>query len=197
MHDALAVRGIQGIGHGEGDVHEDRDLYRAASEPMLERLAFEQLHRDERRIGADIVDGADIGVIERRGRSRFPLETFQRLRRRGDPVRQDFDRHDPFETRVRGPIHFAHPAGAERADDFVRAEASAGSKGQARSSLANAVSLHTVIQERRTAQKPRNPQRRILEVPSACFARSAFNVVTLRGSASVSARLWPARPRSA
>ena len=65
MHDALAVRGIQGIGDGEGDVDEDRDLHRAAREPLLERLAFEQLHRDERRIGADIVDGADVRVVER------------------------------------------------------------------------------------------------------------------------------------
>ena len=113
----------------------DRDLHRAASEPLLECLAFEQLHRDERWIGADIVDGADVGVVERRGRPRFPLETFQRLRRRGDPVRQHFDRHHPFETRVRGPIHFAHPAGAERADDFVGAEASAGSKGQGSSDV--------------------------------------------------------------
>ena len=65
MHDALAVRGIQGIGNGECDVNEDRDLHQAASEPLLECLAFEQLHRDERWIGADIVDGADIGVVER------------------------------------------------------------------------------------------------------------------------------------
>ena len=65
MHDALAVRGIQGIGNGECDVNEDRDLYQATSEPLLECLAFEQLHRDERWIGADIVDGADIGVVER------------------------------------------------------------------------------------------------------------------------------------
>src|SRR5471032_2285811 len=130
MHDALAVRGIEGIGHGECDVNEDRDLHRAASEPLLERLAFEQLHRDERWIGADIVDGADIRVVERGGRPRFPLETIKRLRRRGDSVRQNFDGHHPLETRVRGPIHFAHPAGTERADDFVGTESSAGSKGQ-------------------------------------------------------------------
>jgi hypothetical protein len=36
-----------------------------AIEPLLERLTFEQLHRDERRIGADVVDGADVGVVER------------------------------------------------------------------------------------------------------------------------------------
>ena len=128
MHDAGAVRGIQGIGKGARDVHEGRDLHRAASEPMLECLAFEQLHRDERWIGADIVDGADIGVVERRGGPRFTLKPLQRLRRRRDPVRQHFDRHHPFETRVRGPIHFAHPSGAEGADDFVGAEASAGIK---------------------------------------------------------------------
>ena len=51
--------------HGECDVNEDRDLHQAASEPLLECLAFEQLHRDERWIGADIVDGADVGVVER------------------------------------------------------------------------------------------------------------------------------------
>ena len=65
MHDALTMRSIQGIGHGEGEVHERRDVYRAAREPLLECLAFEQFHRDERRIGADIVDGADVGVVER------------------------------------------------------------------------------------------------------------------------------------
>ena len=133
MHDALAVRGIQGIGDGAGDVHEDRDLDQAASEPLLECLAVEQFHRDERWIGADVVDRADIGVIERGGRPRFTLEAFQRLRRRRDSVRQHFDRHHPVETGVRGPIHRAHPAGAERRDDGVGAEASAGSKGQERS----------------------------------------------------------------
>ena len=70
-----AVRGLQGIGHGEGDVDEDRDVHRAARELLLERLAFEQLHRDERRIGADVVDRADVGVVERGGGPRFPLET--------------------------------------------------------------------------------------------------------------------------
>ena len=65
MHDTLAVRSIEGIGNGACDVNEDRDFHQAASEPLLECLAFEQFHRDERWIGADIVDGADTGVVER------------------------------------------------------------------------------------------------------------------------------------
>jgi hypothetical protein len=119
MHDALAVRSIQGVGNGEGDVHDHRNVQPAALEALLERLALEQLHRDERRRRPDIVDGADIGMVERRGRPRFPLETFQRLRRRGDAVRQHFDGHHPVEPSVPGSIHFAHAAGPERADDFV------------------------------------------------------------------------------
>ena len=43
-------------------------------------------------------------------------------------MRQDFDRHDSAQSRVRGPIHFAHAARAKRAEDFKRAEASAGRK---------------------------------------------------------------------
>ena len=72
------VRGVEGIGDREGDVDEDRHVHRPAREPLLERLAFEQFHRDERRIGADVVDRADVRVVERRGGSRFALKALQR-----------------------------------------------------------------------------------------------------------------------
>ncbi len=52
MHDALAVRGVQRIGHRECDVDEDRNLHLTARESLLECLAFEQLHGDERRDSA-------------------------------------------------------------------------------------------------------------------------------------------------
>ena len=39
MHDAGAVRGIQGIGTGDGDLDEHRDFHLPAAEPLLERLA--------------------------------------------------------------------------------------------------------------------------------------------------------------
>ena len=65
MHDALGVRRIKGIGDGEGDVDEDRHVHRTARELLLECFAFEQFHRNERRIGADVVDGANVRVVER------------------------------------------------------------------------------------------------------------------------------------
>ena len=39
---------------------------------------------------------------------------------------QDLDRDGAIEARVAGFIHLAHATGAERADDFIRAEAGAG-----------------------------------------------------------------------
>ena len=63
--------------HGQGDVDEGGDGQRAAREGLLKRLAFEQFHRDERWIGPDVVDGTDVGMIERGGRARFPLKAFQ------------------------------------------------------------------------------------------------------------------------
>ena len=81
-----------------------------AREPLLERLAFEQFHRDERRIGADVVDRADVRVVERRGGPRFALKAFQGLPRHADAGREHFDRHHPFETSVGGAIDLPHAA---------------------------------------------------------------------------------------
>ena len=63
MHDARAVRGVRASATANAMSIESRDLDQAAPQPLLERLAFEQLHRDERRDiapGADVVDGADV-----------------------------------------------------------------------------------------------------------------------------------------
>ena len=123
MNDALAVRRIHGVGHREGEIDERRGGHGAARQSLLQRLAFEQFHRDERRIAADVVDGADVGMVERRGGTRFPLKAFQDLRRLRDPVRQHFDGDHALETGIPRPIHVAHPASADQRDDFVRPQA--------------------------------------------------------------------------
>ena len=45
-------------------------------------------------------------------------------------LRQNLDRDVAIEVRVARPIHFAHAAGSEGGDDFVRTEAGAGGEGQ-------------------------------------------------------------------
>ena len=83
MNDALRVRGIETRRRSES-------LFPAASstgerltrDAMLQRLALQQLHRDEGAafVFANFVNRADIWMIQRRGRTRLALEAFDRLR---------------------------------------------------------------------------------------------------------------------
>ena len=56
-------------------------LERTASDAVLQRRAFQKLHRDEGLVFvlADFVNGADVGMIQRGGRARFAPEAFQSL----------------------------------------------------------------------------------------------------------------------
>ena len=84
MNDALCVSGIERIGNLDSEVEHLVECERLLANPMLQRLAFEQLHGDERNCLAavvhdvDFIDGADVGVIQRRGCPRFPLKSFER-----------------------------------------------------------------------------------------------------------------------
>jgi hypothetical protein len=81
VDDALRVRGVQRIGELNGHLEQVVDLEGPAREALPQRLAFEQFHRNERlALGlADVVDGADVRMIERRRRTRFPLKPPERL----------------------------------------------------------------------------------------------------------------------
>ena len=64
MDDAPCVRRLERVGDREADLHELRGRERSPRQALLQRLALEQFHRDERRIAGDVVDRADVGVIE-------------------------------------------------------------------------------------------------------------------------------------
>ena len=49
-------------------------------------------------------------------------------------LRQDLDRHGPLEARVARLVDLSHPAGADRREDLVGAEAGARSEGHSRNS---------------------------------------------------------------
>ncbi len=60
---------------------------------MCQRHALQKLHGDEVRaiLLANVVDRADVGMIQRRGRLRFALEAVQRLRVSGDVFGQELE----------------------------------------------------------------------------------------------------------
>ena len=67
-------------------------------------------------------------MVERGERLRLAAETCQAFRVAAT-ARAGLQRHLAIQIRVARAIDLAHPAGAQRAEDFVRAEASAGGEG--------------------------------------------------------------------
>ena len=78
-------------------------------------VALQVLHDDERPavVFADVVDGADVRVVERRCRLRFAGEPAQGLRFAGELVGDELESHEAAQARVLGLVHDAHAAFAE------------------------------------------------------------------------------------
>jgi len=67
----------------------------------------------------DLVDRADVGMIERRGRSRFTAKSLERLRVEGQRIRHELQRDRTAQSRVFGLVHHAHSTAAQLLDDVV------------------------------------------------------------------------------
>ena len=78
VDDALGVGGLERLGDAERELEQPVDPHRPPVDHGLEGVAFEQFHHHERLalVLADLVDGADVRVIQRGGRSGFAQEAF-------------------------------------------------------------------------------------------------------------------------
>ena len=88
---------------------------------MLQRLPFKQFHGDEWASFefSDVVDGADVGMVQRRGGARLAAESLDRLRVWGNIFRKEFESDVAAEADVLGPIDNAHASAAKLFDDGV------------------------------------------------------------------------------
>src|ERR1700721_746749 len=82
MDNSLFMRGPERIGHLDREFHESVDRNRLSVDFMLQGVALQKLHNKEGLaiVRGDLVNRADVGVIERGSRAGFALKTFQRLR---------------------------------------------------------------------------------------------------------------------
>ena len=121
MNDALCVGRIQPLGHIDGDLEDLLGLHGAALDEVLEGLPFQELHGDERPsvVGADLVNGADVGMIQRRSRARFQPEPFQRAVFLHEFVGQELQRHEPPKFEVLGFVDQAHTPTSEQLQNPV------------------------------------------------------------------------------
>jgi len=89
-----------------------------------QRFAVEQLHDDEPaatvgRVLADVVDRADVRMIERRGDPRLALEALEQFGCQRQPFREELQRDVTTQARVFGFVNDAHAAGAKLAHDAI------------------------------------------------------------------------------
>ena len=92
-----------------------------SGDAVLQRLALEQLHGDERPPScfADVVNRADVRMIQRGSSARFAPESLDCLRILGNVFGQKFQGDVAAEARVLGLVDHAHAAAAKFFEDGV------------------------------------------------------------------------------
>ena len=88
---------------------------------MLQRHPVQKLHGDERLavLLANVVDGADVGVIQRGCGLGFALETGEGLRVTGNFLGQKLEGNKTVQPGVLGLVDHAHTAAAQLLDNAV------------------------------------------------------------------------------
>src|SRR3990172_10508474 len=111
MHDALAVRVLESLASRDQQMHRLRDL-----EPLLPAqkagvvLALDELHKDERLIAleADVEDGDDVGMIQRRRGSCLSQELLAGLGASSQLTGEDLVGDLPLQQMVVSHVDRAH-----------------------------------------------------------------------------------------
>src|ERR1700693_5151243 len=88
---------------------------------MLQSVAIQNLHGDESLavLFANVVNRADVGMVECRCSLGFPLEAAEGLRIAGHFVGQEFQPHKTMQASVLGLVNHPHPAATELFDNAV------------------------------------------------------------------------------
>ena len=123
----ISIAIFRASGSGRGRLRFERRAAARRGRPA-QRLPFEILEHEEvdAVLMPDVVQRADVRMIERRDRARLALEALAQLRIRRERRRQDLDRHRAIEPRIARPIDLAHATRADERDDFIGAEVHAG-----------------------------------------------------------------------
>ena len=109
MDDAVAVRLVERVRDLGCDLRRLIQRQRAFLEASGERLPIQAWHDQKMRaVGfADVVDAADVRMLERRDGARLALEARAEVRVAGDFGREDLDRDAAIEPCVAGFVDLA------------------------------------------------------------------------------------------
>jgi hypothetical protein len=121
MNNSLCVRSVEGIRNLDSEEEQRVDVHWPVADQVLQSLAVKELHSNEGLaiFFANVMNRADVGMIQRRGRLRLALKAGQRLRVSGDFIRQELQRHETMQPSVLSLVHHTHPAPAQFLADAV------------------------------------------------------------------------------
>src|ERR1035438_2719027 len=153
---------------------------------MLQRLALEQLHGDKRTTFelSNVVNGADIRMVESGCGARFAAESFDRLWVLGNVDRQKFQGDIAAEAGVLGFIDYAHPTAAKFFRDVIVGDGAANNGGSIRHRPRS-------LPQRLVASKRDGSERRHVAVVRSSTARIALQSFNMAPTEHVSYIIGP------
>jgi hypothetical protein len=121
VDDALGVGGVERVGNFDAEIEKKLQIQGTSADGMFQRFAVETFHGQ---VGlavgfSDVVDGANVGMIQRGGGARFATEALERLRVFGQFIGEEFQGDEAAEVGVLSLVHHTHAATAELFDDAV------------------------------------------------------------------------------
>src|SRR5882672_4290390 len=121
MNDAFGMRGIETVGNFNGQIEQRFGVDGTAVDAVLQGLAFKELHDDESLAVflVDLVDGADVGMVQRRGGAGFALKAVQGLTVFGEFIGEKLKGDETAELDVLGPVYDTHASAAQFLDNAV------------------------------------------------------------------------------
>ena len=121
MHDPFRVSGVEGVRDFDGKREHNFQIQRTTGNAVLERHAVQEFHGDEclSILLADVVNGADVWMIEGGRRLSLALETPERLRIASYLIGKEFEGDESSESSVFRFINHAHAPAPKSFDDAV------------------------------------------------------------------------------
>jgi len=121
MHDSFRVSGVERVRNFDGEREHHFQIQRPAGDAVLERHAIQEFHGDESLsiLLADVVNGADVWMIEGGRRLSLALETPERLRIASYFIGEEFESDEASEASVFRFINHPHAPAPKSFNDAV------------------------------------------------------------------------------
>ncbi len=109
------------LGDPDAPFEQQIERQRLAFDTVLQRRAFQELHGDKRLalMIADLINGADVRVVERRRSARLAPQPFQRRSIPSQFRWKEFQSNEAAEVQILCLVDNAHPAAAQFFQDAV------------------------------------------------------------------------------